>query len=138
MIFLSVLLQTKANDAVRGRIWEQVRASTDLADWRFIGGYNQKLVDFFHNDANIIMQQKSIRASVAESTLNSYKSSFKKIIDNMEDVVKTGNYNIQGGDIINVNSAYFDVVVQKGLDYSSLKSAIENHSNYVTVRFIEK
>jgi hypothetical protein len=114
-----------SDDFVRGRVWERVRAMTDLKDWQFIGGQNQKLLDFFYNDAGIVMQQKSIRASVTESTLNSYKSSFKKIIDDLYDVKTSGTYTLQGGNVINVSEARLDIVVQSGLDTKTLQSLVE-------------
>jgi len=124
-------------DAVRGRVWEHVRALTDLKDWKFIGGQNQKLLDFFYDNSGIIMQQKSIRADVTASTLNSYKSQFKTIIDNIENVVKNKNYKLQDGTVISVTKGQFDIVVQQGLDYDILLP-LKQTSPYVEVRFIVK
>jgi len=130
------------SDVVRGRVWERVRALTDLRDWQFIGGQNQKLVDFFYNDAGIIMQQKSIRATVTESTLNSYKSSFKTIIDDLAKTRASGSYTLQDGTIINVKSARMDIVVQKGLNYDVLQNELTTYglqpSKQVSVNFIIK
>jgi hypothetical protein len=126
-------------DAVRGRVWERVRAMTDLKGWQFIGGQNQKLLDFFYDERGIIMQQKSIRATVTESTLNSYNSSFKTIIDNLAEVKRSGIYMLQDGKTINVSDAMLDIVVQKGLNTELLKPLIDHGaSRNITVNIVVK
>ena len=91
-----------------------------MRDWQFIGGQNQKLLDFFYDSRGIIMQQKSIGPYVKESTLNTYNSSFGKIIDNMAEVVRNGSYKLQDGSIITISKGQFDIVVQEGFNTSVL------------------
>ena len=122
------------SSVTRGRVWEHVRKLTDLKNWEFIGGQNQRLLDFFYNKNGIIMQQKSIGLYVQESTLNTYKGSFAKIIDELDKVVKAKKYVVQGGKELAVKNARLDIVIPKELDISDLKNYLEN---YITQRKLD-
>ena len=130
------------SQVVRGRVWEQIRIQTDLKGWEFIGGQNQKLLDFFYDKTGIIMQQKTI-GSITEATLKSYKSSYKKIIKELDNVVRTKSYVLQGGKrVLQVKRARLDIVVQEGVDISTLKNELERYiidqGSSVTLKVIVK
>lgn len=130
------------SQVVRGRVWEQIRIQTDLKGWEFIGGQNQKLLDFFYDKTGIIMQQKTI-GSITEATLKSYKSSYKKIIKELDNVVRAKSYVLQGGKrVLQVKRARLDIVVQEGVDISTLKRYLEDYiyrnSSSVTLTIIIK
>ncbi|NWO29408.1 hypothetical protein [Capnocytophaga sp. oral taxon 903] len=114
------------SQVVRGRVWEQIRIQTDLKGWEFIGGQNQKLLDFFYDKTGIIMQQKTI-GSITEATLKSYKSSYTKIIKELDNVVRAKSYVLQGGKrVLQVKRARLDIVVQEGVDISKLESYLNS------------
>lgn len=115
------------SSVTRGRVWEHVRKLTDLKNWEFIGGQNQRLLDFFYNKSGIIMQQKSVGLYVQASTLKTYKNSFSKIIDQLDKVVQAKKYVVQGGKELSVKNARLDIVVPKGLDISDLKNHLSEH-----------
>lgn len=73
------------------------------------------------------MQQKSIGLYVQESTLNTCKGSFAKIIDELDKVVKAKKYVVQGGKELAVKSARLDIVIPKELDISDLKNHLMKH-----------
>ncbi len=73
------------------------------------------------------MQQKSIGLYVQESTLNTYKGSFAKIIDELDKVVKAKKYVVQGGKELAVKSARLDIVIPKELDISTLEKHLSDH-----------
>ena len=130
------------SQVVRGRVWEQIRIQTDLKGWEFIGGQNQKLLDFFYDKTGIIMQQKTI-GSITEATLKSYKSSYTKIIKELDNVVRAKSYVLQGGKrVLQVKRARLDIVVQEGVDISTLKRYLEDYiyrnSSSVTLTIIIK
>ena len=114
------------SQVVRGRVWEQIRIQTDLKGWEFIGGQNQKLLDFFYDKTGIIMQQKTI-GSITEATLKSYKSSYTKIIKELDNVVRAKSYVLQGSKrVLQVKRARLDIVVQEGVDISKLESYLNS------------
>ena len=130
------------SQVVRGRVWEQIRIQTDLKGWEFIGGQNQKLLDFFYDKTGIIMQQKTI-GSITEATLKSYKSSYTKIIKELDNVVRAKSYVLQGGKrVLQVKRARLDIVVQEGVDISTLKNELERYiidqGSSVTLKVIVK
>lgn len=130
------------SQVVHGRVWEQIRIQTDLKGWEFIGGQNQKLLDFFYDKTGIIMQQKTI-GSITEATLKSYKSSYTKIIKELDNVVRAKSYVLQGGKrVLQVKRARLDIVVQEGVDISTLKNELERYiidqGSSVTLKVIVK